>query len=168
MKRNDYVKMTKNLKSKPGLLKFCTLANKFGPWVYGVLYGLFVLSLVPLSPMAALRALLVPIGSYFLVQMVSMMLDYPRPYEKFNVKPALPPDKEGGHSIPCKQAYWYAMIGLVYTIMLVFPFRIIGIVLLIGAAGLSAIRVYGGLHFTRDVIIGVVLAIVFAFAGFMA
>ena len=168
MRRNDYVKMTKNLKAKPGLLKFCTMANKFGPWVYGVLYGLFVLSLLPVSMMAAVRVLLVPLGSYFLVQLVNMMLDYPRPYEKFNVKPALPPDKEGGHSIPCKQAYWYTMIGLVFTIILVFPFKIIGIVLLAGAAGLCAIRVIGGLHFTRDVVIGVVLAVVFAYVGFMS
>ena len=167
MKRTEYVKMTKKLKAKPGLLKACIVANKVGPWVYGVLYGLFILLLAPLSPMAAVRALLVPVGSFFLVQLVSNLLVYPKPYEKFGVEPAIPEDKADGHSIPCKQAYWYTMIAFVFLFMLTFPYRLIGVVLLVGAAVLSAIRVIGGLHFTRDVIIGIVLALIFAYVGFM-
>lgn len=157
--------MTKSLKAKPGLLKFCIVANKVGPWVYGILYGLFVLLLLPVSPMGAVRVFLVPVGSYFLVQLVSMLLVYPKPYEKFGVEPAIPEDKADGHSIPCKQAYWYTMIALVFLLVLAYPYRLIGVVLLVGAVVLSVVRIIGGLHFTRDVVIGIVLAVIFAYVG---
>ena len=168
MKRTEYVKMTKSLKAKPGLLKFCIAANKVGPYLYGALFALLLSFMFLASPAGMLRVLVVTAGSFLLIELVSLFLDYPRPYEKFGVEPAIPEDKADGHTLPCKPAYWYTIIGMTFLFVLAFPLNIIGIVLLIGAAGLCAVRVIGGLHFTRDVIAGILLAVLFGCIGFLA
>jgi phosphatidylglycerophosphatase B len=165
MKRGQYIRMVGGLKEKPMLLKLLTILNKVGPWVYGILYALLLVAVARYSVLGLARVFLVPVGSFLIIHLTSMFLDYPRPYEKFGVNPAIPEDRADGHSLPCKPAFWYAIIGLTYLFVLANPLP--GVLLLLGAAVLSGIRIWGGLHFTRDVIAGIVLAIVFGLIGLM-
>ena len=114
MKRNAYIRMTDNVKAQPGLQKFLAAVNKIGPWIFGILFGLLVLFLGMASPMGAVRLLVVAGGGFLLVQLITNYLDYPRPYEKFGVEPAIPEEKADGHTLPCKHAYWYTVISLAF------------------------------------------------------
>lgn len=165
MNRGQYIRMVDGLRAKPALLKLLIVLNKIGPWVYGILYGLLLVAVSRYSLLGLARVFIVPVGSFLIVQVVSMFLDYSRPYEKFGVKPAIPEDKADGHTLPCKPAFWYVVIGLTYLFVLANPLP--GFLLLLGAALLSGIRIWGGLHFSRDVIAGVVLAVVFGLIGLM-
>ena len=164
MKRNQYKRMTAGLRAKPGLLQAFTILNKVAPWVYGALYAFLVFGAIP-YPMLLARIVMVPVGSFLLIQLASMFLEYPRPYMLFDLEPAIPEHARDPHTLPCKPVFWYTMIGLSFFFVL--NNHIPGILLLIGAAGLGVIRVWGGLHFTRDVIAGIVLALIFGLLGYM-
>lgn len=165
MKREAYIQMTEDLLARPGLLKLFTFANKIAPWVYTALYAFIVLAIAPVSPIGAIRLLMVPLGSFLIVQLATHFLDYPRPYQKFGIHPAIPEITEDSHSLPSKQAFWYTIVGLAYFFVL--NNHLYGVILLACAAFLCGIRVWGGLHFTRDILAGIALALIFGLLGFM-
>ncbi len=164
MKKSTYIKMTDDLRAKPGLLKLFIVLNKIAPWVYGILYAFLAFGAIR-YPFLLARIVVVPVGSFLLIQLASIFLEYARPYLLFDVEPAIPEEAKDPRTLPCKPVFWYTIIGLSYFFVL--NNHIPGILLLAGAVLMGVIRVWGGLHFTRDVVAGIVLAVIFGLLGYM-
>lgn len=88
-------------------------------------------------------------------------LNRPRPYETHAINPLI---KRGtrGKSFPSRHVFSAAVISCA----LLWLNMALGVAGFIATAALSALRVVGGVHFPRDVIVGTALGIVCGLIGF--
>ena len=77
-----------------------------------------------------------------------------RPYEKFYINPIIKKDTKG-QSMPSRHIYSITVIAM--TFLYVMP--MLGIVFLIFALILAAVRVIGGVHYPTDVLAGFLLGV---------
>lgn len=93
--------------------------------------------------------ILVPGLSFVALSLVRRQLNAARPYEQWAIKPLIP--REGhGESMPSRHVFSAVTIALSVGLVQWW----LGLVLLILAIVLAAIRVIGGVHYPRDVIVG--------------
>lgn len=93
--------------------------------------------------------IVIPGGSFVLLSIVRKQLNYARPYEEWAIKPLIP--REGhGASMPSRHVFSAVMIALCVCLVQWW----LGLILLVLALALAAIRVIGGVHYPRDVIVG--------------
>lgn len=95
------------------------------------------------------KALLVPAVSFALLSLVRKRLNRPRPYEVLDIRPIIRKDTKG-KSMPSRHVFSIFVIGATY--LWIFP--PLGGVLLGFGVLLAWVRVVGGVHFPRDVIVG--------------
>lgn len=110
-----------------------------------------------------LRAILVPGISFVLVSLVRKGLNFPRPYEALEITPLIHKDTKG-KSMPSRHVFSLFVIAM--TWLWILPWA--GILLLIFGGILAAIRVIGGVHFPRDVLVGAAVGILAGIIGFWA
>ena len=101
-----------------------------------------------------LEAAGVPLAGFIVVSVIRILVNRPRPYEKFQIPPVIPKDTMG-HSWPSRHVFSAAVIAFTFSVEA-------GTVLLIAAAALAVIRVLSGVHYISDVLAGFALAMVFA------
>ncbi|MCF0107010.1 MAG: phosphatase PAP2 family protein [Holdemanella sp.] len=92
-------------------------------------------------------------GLFFVcLSIVRNKLSYSRPYEVLDIKPLIKKDTKG-KSFPSRHAFSIFLIGTLWL-----PINLyIGIFILICGIILCIARVIGGIHFTTDVIVGMIL-----------
>lgn len=90
-------------------------------------------------------------------------LNRPRPYEAHAINPLVKKDT-CGKSFPSRHVFSATVISCALLWLNV----ALGIAGFIATAALSALRVVGGVHFPRDVIVGAALGIVCGLIGFWA
>ena len=108
------------------------------------------------------RMALVPAITLALVTVVRKMVNAPRPYEQYNIDPLLPAGTKGC-SLPSRHVTCAAVIACAFAWLNVRW----GIEM--GAAALLVCytRVAGGLHFPRDVLVGVAFGLACGITGFV-
>lgn len=94
-------------------------------------------------------ALGVPAVSFMLLSLVRSKLNFPRPYQVLDIQPLIPKDTRG-KSMPSRHVFSIFVIAM--TCLWVAPWA--GVVLLVLGALLGLVRVIGGVHFPRDVLVG--------------
>lgn len=107
------------------------------------------------------RALLVPGISFVLLSLVRRLINAPRPYEALDIDPLIHKDTHG-KSLPSRHVF--SMFVIAMTFLWLLP--PVGILLLICGAVLAAVRVIGGVHYPRDVIVGAAVGILAGIIGF--
>lgn len=105
-----------------------------------------------------LKVLLVPGISFSLVTLARNLINEPRPYEALNIKPLIGKDT-AGKSMPSRHAFSMFMIAFSW---LVPGYPVVVVILTIVGIALAIIRVLGGVHYPRDVIVGALTAIIIA------
>ena len=110
----------------------------------------------------ALRLIMVPASSFIFVTVLRAALNAKRPYELFAIDPLIPRNR-AGKSFPSRHVFSAAIIactlGYVYL-----PW---GITAFIAASIVACLRVIGGVHFPRDVIAALILALACGAIGFV-
>lgn len=109
-----------------------------------------------------IRVLLVPGIPFVLVTLLRNGCNAPRPYEILNIHPLIYKNTKG-HSFPSRHVFSISVIATAFWY--VKPW--IGIVLLFCAVLMAVIRVLGGVHFPRDVIVGLLIGIGAGIVGFV-
>lgn len=107
------------------------------------------------------RALLVPGISFVLLSLMRRLINAPRPYEALDIDPLIHKDTHG-KSLPSRHVF--SMFVIAMTFLWLLP--PVGILLLICGAVLAAVRVIGGVHYPRDVIVGAAVGILAGIIGF--
>ena len=108
-----------------------------------------------------IRFVLVPAVTFLAGSALRARLNAPRPYEVLQLPPIAHKDTRG-KSFPSRHVFSAFMIAM--TWYAVYPG--IGIALLAVGALLAVIRVVGGVHYPRDVVVGAVTGIVAGLIGF--
>ena len=106
-----------------------------------------------------LPMLLVPAFGFFLLTAFRRMVNAPRPYEVMGYEPALP-KSTSGKSFPSRHVFSGCLISITFLYVNI-PW---GILLFLLSVLLGAVRVYGGVHYLRDVLAGGIIAVVYGIA----
>lgn len=99
-------------------------------------------------------AILVPAVSFVLFSIVRRWINAKRPYEVLEIDPLIPKNSKG-KSFPSRHVFSIFVIAMTF-LHICLP---LGIVFLIFGILLALIRVIGGVHFPRDVIVGALVGV---------
>ena len=150
-----YEELTKNYQTdeKKKLLRLC---NKIVTNIYYVVYPLLLLYLFVKQSEKLLPTILIPQFSIVAITLLRKVLARPRPYEEYPIDQIL--EKETQHNaMPSRHVFSASIIAMMY--FSVSP--ILACILLVLAAIEGYIRVVGGVHYPRDVIVGYFLGVFF-------
>ena len=93
--------------------------------------------------------ILVPALGFVLLTLVRKWINQPRPYETWGIVPLLDKDSSG-NSMPSRHVFSATVISM----CLLYFFWLPGLICLLLSAGLAAVRVIGGVHYPKDVLVG--------------
>ena len=150
-----YEELTKNYQTdeKKKLLRLC---NKIVTNTYYVVYPLLLLYLFVKQSEKLLPTILIPLFSIVAITLLRKVLARPRPYEEYPIDQIL--EKETQHNaMPSRHVFSASIIAM----MCFSVSPILACILLVLAAIEGYIRVVGGVHYPRDVIVGYFLGVFF-------
>lgn len=101
-----------------------------------------------------LKVVAVPAAGFIMLTVFRKAVNRSRPYEKFAINPIIKKDTKG-QSMPSRHIYSITVIAM--TFLYVMP--ALGVVFLIFALILAAVRVIGGVHYPTDVLAGFLLGV---------
>lgn len=159
-----FTKRMQFLKDRPVLLGILLVTNKVFTGILFAGYPVLLLWLYRFLPQLLLRAILVPLDSFIVLSAFRLLVDRRRPYEVYETAPAID-KKTKGKSFPSRHVFSAVVIAL--TALFLLPNPIAGIVGLVLAAGIAAVRVTTGVHFMSDVLFGVAFAAFSAWIGYI-
>ncbi|MDD6611242.1 MAG: phosphatase PAP2 family protein [Clostridiales bacterium] len=162
MTAQDYENWTRTLRRHPGQLRALLLCNKLLTGLIYVSYPALLLVLLVTQPMALPRVVLTPAISFILLSLFRDRVNLPRPYEALDIQPLIHKTTKG-HSFPSRHVFSVTVIACAFLYLM--PW--IGIVFLFFAVLMSVIRVLGGVHFPRDVVVGFALGLLSGWIGFV-
>ena len=150
-----YEELTKNYQAdaKRNQLRLC---NKIVTNTYYIVYPLLLLYLFVKQSEKLLPTILIRLFSIVAITLLRKVLARPRPYEEYPIDQIL--EKETQHNaMPSRHVFSATIIAMMcFTVS-----PILACILLVLAALEGYIRVIGGVHYPRDVIVGYLLGIFF-------
>lgn len=163
MNEAQYGRLSEPFRRKPGALRALRAASKALTAVGYVAYPLLIALLLASGNVAlSARCIVVPAVAFIAVSLFRRTFNAPRPYEALDIDPLIAKDTRG-KSFPSRHAFSMFMIAASW-----FAWQpAVGGLLLVAGALMGAIRVVGGVHFPRDVIAGVGVAIAAALVGYV-
>lgn len=177
---------------QPRYAQILRMANTVLTGIGYVAYPLLLVLLFIFSPVQLPRTIIVPAVGFVLCTVIRSAINLPRPYETQDTTPIIP-KTTSGKSFPSRHAFCMFTIALSWlawhpatqqtaqqTTQQVIQqaaqqaiqqaaqnfATAVGMALLIMACLLAVIRVLGGVHFTKDVIAGAILAIIVCSIGY--
>ena len=102
----------------------------------------------------------VPFISFVVISVIRAVLNSPRPYELYKIKPVINKETRG-KSFPSRHVFSAFVIGT--TVL--YSNIILGIIVFAVGILIGFIRVIAGVHFIRDVLCGALFGIVFGTVG---
>ena len=146
-----YEKRKSNLLRHPQLLQLMRVFNRMMtvlmPLAYLTLFGTNFVSKGGGNDLYAY--ILVPASGFVLLTLVRKWINQPRPYETWEIVPLLDKDSSG-NSMPSRHVFSAAIISMA-CLHANLP---VGMVLLVLSALLGLVRVLGGVHYPKDVLVG--------------
>ena len=104
----------------------------------------------------------VPASGFVILSLLRKKINAPRPYEEWDIKPLLDRDRPG-QSMPSRHVFSATII----SITCLHASLSVGVILLILSAILGLVRVLGGVHFPKDVVVGYICALVWGVIFFL-
>ncbi len=158
MTAEQYRRWTRPFRGKEGLVE--TL-NRMLTRLGWLLYPVLLLALALKGDPRLLRCVLVPGVSFAAVTLVRRWINAPRPYEALEIDPIIHKDTKG-QSMPSRHVF--SMFVIAVTYLWIQPW--IGVILLLLGVVLAVLRVLGGVHFPRDVLVGALCGIGSGLVGY--
>ena len=146
-----YDKRKSSLLRHPQLLQLLRVFNRIMtvlmPLAYLTLLGTNFVSKGVGKDLAAY--ILVPAFGFVLLTLVRKWINQPRPYETWEIVPLLDKDSSG-NSMPSRHVFSATIISMVCL----HANLLVGLVLLVLSVLLGLVRVLGGVHYPKDVLVG--------------
>ena len=124
-------------------------------------YPLLIVYSYFFSKTELIELVVVPLASFVAVSLFRNVVNAKRPYEVYDFEPIIDKDTKH-HSFPSRHVFSAFMVGMAY--MQISARGAVDIFIL--GALLAVLRVFGGVHFIKDVICGAVIGIALGLLGF--
>ena len=153
-----------NIGNKPFLLSLLRTFNRFMTVVMPMIY-LTLLAITYLQQELGKQVgiyLFIPASGFVILSFLRKKINAPRPYEEWDIKPLLDRDSPG-QSMPSRHVFSATIISMacLHTSLTM------GMICLILSAFLGLVRVLGGVHFPKDVVVGYICALVWGVIFFL-
>lgn len=165
MTKETYAKLTGTMRQNAKLTHLLNILNKVLTYLIFAAYPLMLVYLLIKDRERLPMAVVVPAVSFVLLSVFRKAVNFPRPYEVFEMPPVIPKNTKG-RSFPSRHVFCVAIIGV--TALYAFPeLPVIGTIILVIAVLMAFLRVFSGVHFPRDVIVGFLCGVLMGAAGYM-
>ena len=104
----------------------------------------------------------IPASGFVILSFLRKKINAPRPYEEWDIKPLLDRDSPG-QSMPSRHVFSATIISMACL----HASLSVGVILLVFSALLGLVRVLGGVHFPKDVVIGYICGLVWGVIFFL-
>ncbi|WP_455168339.1 phosphatase PAP2 family protein [Streptococcus sp.] len=159
-----YGHVASNIKNKPFLLRSLRAFNRFMTVVMPIVY-LTLLAITYLQEGLGKKIwiyLFIPASGFVILSLLRKKLNAPRPYEVWEIVPLLDRDSPG-QSMPSRHVFSASII----SIACMHASLTMGMICLTLSAFLGLVRVLGGVHYPKDVVVGYICALVWGVLFFL-
>ena len=153
-----------NIKNKPFLLSLLRAFNRFMTVVMPMIY-LTLLATTYLQQGLGKQVLIyvfIPASGFVILSLLRKKINAPRPYEEWGIKPLLDRDSPG-QSMPSRHVFSATIISMACL----HASLSVGAILLVLSALLGLVRVLGGVHFPKDVVVGYICGLAWGVLFFL-
>ena len=153
-----------NIKNKPFLLSLLKSFNRLMTVVMPIVY-LTLLVTTYLQQGFGKQVLIyvcIPASGFVILSFLRKKINAPRPYEEWDIKPLLDRDSPG-QSMPSRHVFSATIISMACL----HASLSVGVILLVLSALLGLVRVLGGVHYPKDVVVGYMCALVWGVIFFL-
>ena len=153
-----------NIENKPFLLSLLRTFNRFMTVVMPMIY-LTLLATTYLQQGLGKQVLIyvfIPASGFVILSFLRKKINAPRPYEEWDIKPLLDRDSPG-QSMPSRHVFSATIISMA-CMHASLP---IGMICLTLSAFLGLVRVLGGVHYPKDVVVGYICGLVWGVIFFL-
>ena len=159
-----YGHVASNIKNKPFLLRLLRDFNRFMTVVMPIVY-LTLLTTIYFREGFGKQVLMyvfIPASGFVILSFLRKKINAPRPYEEWDIKPLLDRDSLG-QSMPSRHVFSATIISMACL----HASLSVGVILLVFPALLGLVRVLGGVHFPKDVVVGYICGLVWGVLFFL-
>ena len=159
-----YDHVAANIKNKPFLLSLLRTFNRFMTVVMPMIY-LTLLATTYLQQEFGKQVLMyvfVPATGFVILSFLRKKINSPRPYEVWEIVPLLDRDSSG-QSMPSRHVFSATIISMACL----HASLTMGMICLTLSAFLGLVRVLGGVHYPKDVVVGYICALVWGVIFFL-
>ena len=152
------------IENKPFLMSLLRTFNRFMTVVMPMIY-LTLLATTYLQEGLGKQVLIyvfIPASGFVILSFLRKKINAPRPYEEWDIKPLLDRDSPG-QSMPSRHVFSATIISMA-CMHASLP---IGMICLTLSAFLGLVRVLGGVHYPKDVVVGYICALVWGVIFFL-
>ena len=153
-----------NIKNKPFLLSLLKSFNRLMTVVMPIVY-LTLLVTTYLQQGFGKQVLIyvcIPASGFVILSFLRKKINAPRPYEVWEIVPLLDRDSPG-KSMPSRHVFSASIISMACL----HASLSVGVILLVFSALLGLVRVLGGVHFPKDVVVGYICGLVWSVLFFL-
>ena len=159
-----YDHMAANIENKPFLLSLLRTFNRFMTVVTPMIY-LTLLATTYFQEGFGKQILIyvfIPASGFVILSFLRKKINAPRPYEVWEIVPILDRDSPG-QSMPSRHVFSATIISMACL----HASLSVGVILLVLSAFLGLVRVLGGVHYPKDVVVGYMCALVWGVIFFL-
>ena len=159
-----YDQIAGNIENKRFLLSLLRAFNRFMTVIMPMIY-LTLLATTYLQEGLGKQVLIyvfIPASGFVILSFLRKKINAPRPYEEWTIKPLLDRDSPG-QSMPSRHVFSATIISMACL----HASLSVGVILLVLSALLGLVRVLGGVHFPKDVVVGYICALVWGVFFFL-
>ena len=159
-----YDHIASKIENKPIFLRLLRTFNRFMTVVMPMIY-LTLLATTYLQEGLGKQVLIyvfIPASGFVILSFLRKKINAPRPYEEWDIKPLLDRDSPG-QSMPSRHVFSATIISMA-CMHASLP---IGMICLTLSAFLGLVRVLGGVHYPKDVVVGYICGLVWGVIFFL-
>ena len=159
-----YGHVASNIKNKPFLLSLLRTFNRFMTAVMPMIY-LTLLATTYFQEGLGKQVLIyvcIPASGFVILSFLRKKINTPRPYEEWDIKPLLDRDSPG-QSMPSRHVFSATIISMACL----HASLSVGVILLVLSALLGLVRVSGGVHYPKDVVVGYICGLAWGVLFFL-
>ena len=159
-----YDHIAANIENKPIFLRLLRAFNRFMTVVMPIVY-LILLTTTYLQEGLGKQVgiyLFIPASGFVILSFLRKKINAPRPYEEWDIKPLLDRDSPG-QSMPSRHVFSATIISMACL----HASLIMGMICLTLSAFLGLVRVLGGVHYPKDVVVGYICGLVWGVIFFL-
>ena len=159
-----YGHVASNIKNKPFLLRLLRAFNRFMTVVMPIVY-LTLLATTYFQEGLGKQVLIyvfIPATGFVILSLLRKKINAPRPYEVWEIVPLLDRDSPG-QSMPSRHVFSATIISMACL----HASLSVGVILLVLSALLGLVRVSGGVHYPKDVVVGYICGLAWGVLFFL-
>ena len=152
------------IENKPIFLRLLRAFNRFITVVMPMIY-LTLLATTYFQQGLGKQVLIyvfIPASGFVILSFLRKKINAPRPYEEWDIKPLLDRDSPG-QSMPSRHVFSATIISMACLHASLF----VGVILLVLSAFLGLVRVLGGVHYPKDVVVGYICGLAWGVIFFL-